>query len=367
MNTKSTPRFKQVYTELKDALQGKLYQGKTMLPSENALCQEYGTSRQTIRSALKLLDDDGLVCNMPGKGWHIIREGSLRPISTKHIGHVIFLGRNDQACSLQYKGINEHAGALGISTEFIPLSFFGDEQGNVDLTRLNTKDCDGIIYFSDAKAPVSLIQFIERSQKPFVQLGHLGYYNFDTICGDYYTGLIRLVEKLHQLGYRNIAFTGQRVLHNILDVFKERVRGYRHACEILQLPEKCRLTDWGELMQAHADEEFLEWLLEGKQPVCIIASAGHELAQICGFLARRGIHSPKHVGLALIGDPNIEETRTFYPIGQVTMLIEPWEQLGHICIQRIAQRIQGDQSAPHLSMIPLDVILGDSTESDFDI
>ena len=365
MNTKTTPRFKQVYSELKDALQGKQYQGKTMLPSENALCKEFETSRQTIRSALKLLDEDGLVCNMPGKGWHIIKEGSRRPIMNKHIGHVLFLGRNDQACTLQYKGINEYASPLGISTEFIPMDFFGNDRGNVDLSRLNTKDCDGIIYFNDSKAPEHLINFIQQTKKPFVQLGHMGHYDFDTICGDYHAGLKHLVHSLYKIGYRNIAFTGQRNLHSNLTVFNERLRGYHDACKELQIPVKDWLFEWGDLMKPHADKQFVDWLFKDGQPACLIGSGNGELPQICGILSREGYSSPKHCGIALIGDPNIDETRSFYPVGRVTMLIEPWEQLGHICVQRIAQRIQGDQSAAHQSMINLQVLFGDSTESDF--
>ena len=365
MSKKTTPRFREIYNELKEALLSKAYQGKAMLPSENSLCQEFETSRQTIRSALKLFDEDGLVYNLPGKGWQILRNGNKRPPSTKHIGHVLFLGRNDQASSLQYKGINEYASDHGLSTEFIPLNLIGQDRRDIDLNKLNTKDCEGIIYFNDNQAPQNLLHFIVESKKPLVQLGHYGYSNFDTVCGDYYAGLQTLVHHLHSLGYKNIAFTGQKTLHTSSPVFKERLRGYRQACEDLQLPDKSLLADWGHFLQPHADKELVEWLMKDGSPACFIGSGAHDFNQICSILNRHHIKIPGQVGLCLIGDPNIEETRSFYPAGRVTMLIEPWEELGHICIQRIAERINGDISPPHLSLVPLPVSNGDSTESDF--
>lgn len=54
------------------ALQGHIERGEwpagTALPSETALCSEFGVSRGTVRAALKVLQDAGLVVAVPAKG-----------------------------------------------------------------------------------------------------------------------------------------------------------------------------------------------------------------------------------------------------------------------------------------------------------
>ncbi len=362
MPVKSEPRFRQIYVELKAEILGKHHSGRDMLPSENMLCKQFETSRQTIRSALKLLDQDGLVSNLPGKGWQIHSNGKKSPPQPKHIGHILFLGRADQATSLQYKGINEQAGALGLSTELIPINAISaGSRNSVDFEALNTKDCDGIIYFSDSEAPFELVQFARQENKPVVQLGHLGHYEFDTVCGDYQSALSLAVHTLYELGYRNIGFIGQGPLHTQKAVFKSRLLGFREACRELGIPDKHLLLEWDYFIKADADTNFLNWLGDCNEPTCIIGSAGNQFPQLTALLARHGMQVPTNVGIMLIGDPNIEETRNFFPTGRVSMLIEPWEELGKICAQRIYQRIQGDRSPASLSILPLPFYDGDST------
>jgi DNA-binding GntR family transcriptional regulator len=55
-----------------DTLRAKIANGElkpgSLLPSESALCAEYGMARNTIRRALEQLAADGLIETMPGRG-----------------------------------------------------------------------------------------------------------------------------------------------------------------------------------------------------------------------------------------------------------------------------------------------------------
>lgn len=60
--------FIQIYDELYGAITTGVYKEGTMLPSEAALMEMYKVSRVTVRQALSLLQEDGIVRSIQGKG-----------------------------------------------------------------------------------------------------------------------------------------------------------------------------------------------------------------------------------------------------------------------------------------------------------
>jgi DNA-binding GntR family transcriptional regulator len=68
--------YQRLYNLLRDRILGSVYSPGEKLPPERRLCEEYGVSRITIRQAIKLLQDQGLVERMRGKGTFIC---SLKP------------------------------------------------------------------------------------------------------------------------------------------------------------------------------------------------------------------------------------------------------------------------------------------------
>jgi GntR family transcriptional regulator, trehalose operon transcriptional repressor len=65
--TKSN-KYKQIFEDLSKKIQNATYKANTILPSENELAMMYSTSRETIRKALTLLAQKGLIQKLRGKG-----------------------------------------------------------------------------------------------------------------------------------------------------------------------------------------------------------------------------------------------------------------------------------------------------------
>jgi GntR family transcriptional regulator, trehalose operon transcriptional repressor len=65
--TKSN-KYKQIFEDLSKKIQNTTYKANTILPSENELAVMYSTSRETIRKALTLLAQKGLIQKLRGKG-----------------------------------------------------------------------------------------------------------------------------------------------------------------------------------------------------------------------------------------------------------------------------------------------------------
>lgn len=70
-------KYENIALDLKAALPSMIERGVTRLPSEAELCGKYGTSRQTVRSALELLEREGLIDKRHGSGSYI----RVRPAS----------------------------------------------------------------------------------------------------------------------------------------------------------------------------------------------------------------------------------------------------------------------------------------------
>lgn len=65
---KDLPLYKQIYETLRREIADGKYVAGDMLPSENAMCAEYGATRPTVHKALDLLTAEGFIVRRQGKG-----------------------------------------------------------------------------------------------------------------------------------------------------------------------------------------------------------------------------------------------------------------------------------------------------------
>lgn len=66
-----TIRYQQIADELRDRVREGRYAAGRLLPSEAELGDEFGVSRVTVRRALEVLRDEGLVAARQGFGWFV--------------------------------------------------------------------------------------------------------------------------------------------------------------------------------------------------------------------------------------------------------------------------------------------------------
>ncbi|MDB5412448.1 MAG: GntR family transcriptional regulator [Rubritepida sp.] len=66
------PRYRQIADELLTQLRSGQHAIGTMLPTETDLCAIYGASRHTVREALRLVEEAGLVSRRQGSGTSVI-------------------------------------------------------------------------------------------------------------------------------------------------------------------------------------------------------------------------------------------------------------------------------------------------------
>lgn len=75
-----TIRYHQIADELRSRVQSGEYGPGRVLPSESELSHEFGVSRVTVRKALEILRDDGLINARQGFGWFVAGETMKQPL-----------------------------------------------------------------------------------------------------------------------------------------------------------------------------------------------------------------------------------------------------------------------------------------------
>ncbi|HHD2752135.1 TPA: GntR family transcriptional regulator [Clostridium perfringens] len=79
-----------VYDKLFKMINEGTFPENSRLPSEPELAKRLGISRSTLRQALALLQDDGLIRNIRGKGNYIIKENKTDTTGLEKIGHPVY-------------------------------------------------------------------------------------------------------------------------------------------------------------------------------------------------------------------------------------------------------------------------------------
>ncbi|WP_144636994.1 GntR family transcriptional regulator [Bordetella genomosp. 13] len=65
------PRYKAIYQDLARGIRSGRYPVMTLLPTEHELCVQYDASRHTVREAIRLLTEAGMVSRRPGVGTRV--------------------------------------------------------------------------------------------------------------------------------------------------------------------------------------------------------------------------------------------------------------------------------------------------------
>ena len=69
--------YTDIYDNIKNDIVKGIYKPGEKLPSENEFCKEYGVSRGTVRKALEMLAEEGLVNSLHGKGVYVLENNYI--------------------------------------------------------------------------------------------------------------------------------------------------------------------------------------------------------------------------------------------------------------------------------------------------
>ena len=233
--------YKKVYSSLKDSILSGHYSFGSLLPAERELVEEYSVDRSTIRKAIELLEDEGLIEKRQGRKTMVCysAEKAIRSFSSltapgededegiymQVIAFLLPLGNNNED---------------RISIEFYSQLFsecerlFKKQGYSVFYSSLEDEDIDGLRKRL-GNSLVGIIFVSDISEKYMYQAINYGIpavllnsYTklLPSIISDNFTGMIQATEHLIELGHRDIA-----VVNGVSDHVTaiERLRGVEDA------------------------------------------------------------------------------------------------------------------------------------------
>lgn len=80
LSRQAGPRYQQLAQQLRQVVAG--YRAGTYLPAENELAAFYGVNRHTLRRAVDVLIDDGLVLRHKGRGTCVLQRPIIYPVTS---------------------------------------------------------------------------------------------------------------------------------------------------------------------------------------------------------------------------------------------------------------------------------------------
>lgn len=94
-----TPRYYKIYEELHKALTENRYKDGDRFPSESELCRRFKVSRGTVREAMKLLFQQGLVTREQGRGSFVTLKSKIEQDAQHLMGFTELMDRHGKKAS----------------------------------------------------------------------------------------------------------------------------------------------------------------------------------------------------------------------------------------------------------------------------
>jgi len=328
------PKYQHIATALQDEIKsGQLAEGM-MLPTEEELTQRFSVSRQTVRQALAMLVDAGLIVKQRGSGSRVRaqqlppRSGNIAIIAT-YISDYIFPGILREAQSVF--AANQYSAILSATRN----SVYHERQILQDL--LN-KPIDGILVEGTKTAlpnpNLDLYQKLTQRNIPIVFFN--GFYanlpDSVSVYADNFGGGYELVQHLLQKGHAAIA-----------GIFKsDDIQGHeRYAGYITALRDADRMMPDGsvfwystETRETLFTEELARKIAECSAVVCY----NDEIAfRLIPFLMQHDIRVPQDVAVVSFDNSSLSELS---PV-KITSLSYGGQSIGHIAAETLLDRIAG--------------------------
>jgi GntR family transcriptional regulator of arabinose operon len=339
------PKYMQIAAQLRAEIRKGAYRETGKLPTENELAEACGANRQTVRRALSLLTEEGLIDRRQGSGSYLrsaaSRRGSTVAILTTSINDYIF-----PAILQDAQGVFEKS---GYSTMLFCTHNQVNQEREILKKILSGTVCGLLVEGTKTALPnpnLDLYRKLEQLGVPIVFL-HGCYAALPTsvcISDDNFRGGYLLTEYLLRKGHTKIAgiFKSDDIQGH------ERYAGFLTAFRDAGLPLPDTQIAWftteekGRLLKSggpSAMADFFSPVLEGCDAVVCY---NDEIAfALIGFLRERGVRVPEDVAVVSFDNSSYSE---FCSV-RITSLAHGSKHIGRIAAESLLRLLRGEHVA----------------------
>lgn len=349
MKGKSNFHYQTIYEDYRKAILDGSLENEQLLPGENTIASLYSVDRSTVRKALQLLVDEGLVEKKAGKGTIVKRDGEKEEVKdTQNIG--FFLPSGNAIAQQFYASLLNTCGKELKRHGYSLIYLTFDESDNV-LKTVEKYNLVGIIFVSnisaeqigaalDAKIPCVLANSYDQRLPSILSDNERGSY----LAGRY----------LLENGHRDVAVvsgTRSYVCSN------ERAKGFFKAYseEGIKIPETSFLVcdSWE---QEAGREVVLKYLENTKKlPTAFFGFNDRIAFGIISALRQYGLKVPQDV--SVIGYDNLNAHLSVVPLTTIEAHVE---YLAEAAAEAILWQLGGGSRNPYRISIPVELVIGET-------
>jgi DNA-binding LacI/PurR family transcriptional regulator len=301
---RSSALYSQLLNDIRERiLAGDLAAGER-LPTELEMAQQHHISRGTVRQALNILVNEGLLKRIQGSGTFVrqspfAREHTIASAAQKSIG-IILNGSGDELSMSILRGIEQAAKPRGYHLSFA----HAEEDTQIlaqDIARLKATTVGLVISPVSERSYDETIAQLKNERFPFVLVDHyLPDLNCDYAASDNLGGGYRATEHLLILGHTRVGFAYAPGGSLLTTSVRDRWEGYRKALLEYNLPYDESLI-YHKVTNERAAEHisYDDIILSSKRPSAIFAATDVIALGFLQAAQRHGLHIPED--LALVG------------------------------------------------------------------
>jgi GntR family transcriptional regulator, arabinose operon transcriptional repressor len=366
-------------------LDGRLSAG-ARLPTDGELAAQYQISRDSVRQALALLANEGLIERVQGRGTFVSQPASngspVTPLKQKQIGLVLNRTFRTQVNMNLLVGVEQAAKSHGYSVSFTYAEGNQEQQAR-DIARLRANHVSGMIIYltGDSTHDASILQ-LQADHVPIVLIDRyfpglaIDYVGLDNVGGGY-----RATEHLLILGHRRIGFIYSYEETLQTTSVYERWQGYCKALQKYGVPydetlvtpdcNPCYQAEWpiGSVpfdetpvvpdfrqLQTGTHEGLVEFLERPDRPSAIFAVNDYVALDV--MQAAKAIHLRIPEDLAVVGFDDTEFAAHVNP--PLTTIAQPFIDIGLRAGTLLISRIEGIVGVPKHIELPTNLIIRES-------
>ena len=296
-------KYQKIAASLRQQILDGVYPEGSLLPTEQQLTDAHGVSRQTIRAALQLLIDEGLIQRRQGSGSRVLRPGEA-PQSPPRTIAIITTNITDYI----FPGVLREAQAVlsdnNCSTLLSATSNQVAQERRILLDLLQRKKIDGILVEGTKTAlpnpNLDLYRKLQAKGIPLVFF-HGGYRDLSgavSVLDDNYNGGRQLVNYLAGKGHTRIA----GIFKNDDIQGHQRYAGFMDALRDRNLPMDDRKIFWYSTESRDMDNPQSAYWTESIAPVlegctAVVCYNDQVANPLVDYLISRGIQIPRQMAV----------------------------------------------------------------------
>ena len=320
------------------------------LPPERVLCERFKVERTTVRRALTVLSDEGVIEKKPGYG-SVVRDNSKQLIT--------FLTTSGSETSATRVSELEHHFMSPVCDHFseicqkngcreISVNLTGNERGRFESFR-NLLDSSRALILAD-NIPDSFLEAAKKAGKPCVLFSQRAK-GFRSVVCDNDSGLMQAVDHLCGLGHSRIAFLGgdERFLNS-----RARIDGFDRAMRAHELEGKVIQCGWG---AEQGRNGFLE-LMKASPDITAVCCVNDQIALgVCEAIKEMG--KTPGVDLSVVGFG--DTARAKHPESRLTSVRIPTDRAARELWKALSCEFESPFCDPATILVEAELIVRDST------